>query len=176
MGIPSKNEALALLEEFETPGMAKKHTIEVGRIAVLIGKAFNSAVAAEEQLNINLIEAAGITHDMVRHMEDHGEEAAKILEGLGHSEVAEIVKDHMKYKFEGIKFEEVDIVCLADRLVLDDQFVGVERRMAYVLEKYKHIPEAEEKINKAIKSIKEYVDALENKIGKSLEEVIKAGN
>ncbi len=171
INLPSKEECLNLLIEYKTPDRPKNHSMMVARIGCILGEKLNSRGL---DLDIALIERAGLIHDMLRVEEKHGEKCAEIMEDKGYKELAFLVGDHMTYKFNHRTVDEKAIFCLADRLVLEDQFVDVDKRMDYVLGKYKGNLEAEKAIQKAKVQIKEYIEFLEKEhLGGGLEKLVK---
>ncbi len=173
INLPSKEECLNLLTEYKTPERPKKHSLMVAKVGIIIGEGLNRKVQ-DLSLNIDLIEAAGLLHDMLRVEENHGEKCAEIMEKKGYKELAFLVGNHMTYKFNHRNVDEKSIFCLADRLVLEDQFVDVDQRMDYVLKKYIGNMEAEKAIQNAKTQIKEYIEFLEKEhLGEELEKLVK---
>ena len=70
---------------------------------------------------------------------------------------------------------ETDLVCLGDRTVMEDKYVGLDRRMDYVIEKAKKNgkPEAEAIILEKKKQTKHFIKQIEDKIGCSIDELMK---
>lgn len=156
-----------LYREYETPSWVISHCKEVSRVAVIIGTAFNEAGC---NLDIDLIRVAGLIHDVLRVKEDHDKEAAKLLESLGYSEEADIVRNHMRYTFNPIEsVNEADMVCLADRVVKEDKYVGIEDRVDYLIHKPGETPERTERLIRAREGSKKYIKQVEDKIGRSLD-------
>ena len=149
MPIPGRDKCLELLKIYNTPAHIIRHCIAVSEIAIRIGKALN---AKGYKLNLGLIEAAALLHDIARLEDNHGLKGALIAEKHGYREVAELIKLHMYYITDPYKekFDEQDILCLADRMVKEDEYVGLEVRMQYVLDKFKGDKEAIERITQRL--------------------------
>jgi hypothetical protein len=96
---------------------------------------------------------------------------------MGYEEEAEIINAHMTYSpFSDIdKATEVDLVCLGDRTVIEDRFVGVEDRINYIVDKatrHGH-PEAKTEIVKYKLDTERFVAQIEERIGVTLQELMK---
>jgi len=118
----------------------------VTETALKIGKALKDK---GYDLDLGLIQSAGLLHDIARVEEKHWEIGADIADRLGYHQEAEIIKIHMFYNCNPNqdKIDEKDIICLSDRMVKEDEYVGLANRMQYVLEKFKENPEAFERIS-----------------------------
>ena len=70
------------------------------------------------------------------------------------------------------KINETDILCLSDRMVKEDQYVGLDNRMQYILDKFKGNPEAVLRIGERIKDNKAMIDRIEKIIGTSIDSLM----
>ena len=156
-----------LFIKFKTPPHVIAHCNEVARVAVCIAGELNRC---GYDLDIDLLKGAASVHDLVRPMEDHDIRGAEILENEGYPAEAGLVRRHMKYReFNSIEnLDEQDILCLADRLVKEDRYVGLQERMDYLIAKPICTPEMAERIRKAQKITQELIDQIEKTIGMSL--------
>lgn len=162
-----KNE---LFKEYETPKHIIGHCEEVARVSTLI--AFNLNKAGYN-LNIDLLEGAASVHDLVRLRERHDLECAKILKEKGYCNESKLVEKHMRYApFNDIEnIDEQDILCLADRLVLEDSYVGLEKRMKYIVDKVKDKKDIVDKILARKQETKKLMVGIESIIGISIDEL-----
>jgi len=162
-----KNE---LFKEYETPKHIIGHCEEVARVSDLIALKLNDF---GYKFNIELLNGAASVHDLVRLRDRHDLECAKILRKKGYEKESKLVENHMRYspfnKIEDI--DEQDVLCLADRLVLEDSYVGLEKRMEYIKGKVKDKPEIIEKILNRQAETKRLMDSIESKIGISIDEL-----
>lgn len=168
--------ALKLLEKNGTPNHVIRHCMAVASIGVILSEELNKFGF---DLSVEVIGGAAMLHDIARVEEEHGEIGAGIVASHGFFNEAEIIKEHMHYpitdKMDNLK--EIDIVCLADRMVKEDQYVGLEERMAYILAKWKGDPKAEEKIRKRIVGQLILLKEIETLMGISIDDLIdKKGN
>lgn len=132
--IPSRETCLNLLASYETPPHVIRHCMAVSDTAVRIGRAL---IEKGVDLDLNLLEASTLLHDIARVEENHGVKGAVFLEKRGYRQVAKLVKSHMFYATDPYKdnITEQDLLCLADRMVKEDKYVGLDERMGSVLEK-----------------------------------------
>lgn len=168
---PNKDECLALLKEYHTPEHVMRHCLKVSETAIKIANALNKN---GYHLDIELIQAAGLIHDIARVDENHWDIGAKIANDLGYFQEADIIKQHMFYASDPNKeeIEEIDIVCLSDRMVKENLYVGLDNRMQYILDKFKGNPEAKERIEARIKDNKILIQRIESKIGVSIDSLM----
>jgi len=168
---PSKEECLALLKKYHTPEHVIRHCIKVAETALRIGKALNEKGC---DLDLDLIQGAGLIHDIARVEDKHWERGADIASSLGYRQEAEIIKIHMTYNCdpECEKISEADVICLADRMVKEDEYVGLENRMQYVLDKFAGNREAVERIRKRIQDNKAMIGRIEEIIGTTIDSLM----
>ena len=150
-----------------TPTHVVRHCKGVSDAGVKIASALNDAGFS---LDVELIRTAGLLHDMCRVKDNHGEVAAKILREEGYPEVAALIEHHMHYSFgDPKKATETDILCLSDRLVLEDKYVGIDRRIDYLIHKKGENPDRTARLLKSKELTKTYIHSLEAIIGKSID-------
>ena len=160
-----------MFDEYDTPPHVRRHCNAVTEAALKIGRALN---AAGYGLDLELIEGAARVHDVCRTAEHHDEVGAEFLIAHGYPVEAELVRGHMTHPFgtvEGI--DELDVLCLADRVVKEDRYVGIEERMKYLLAKPKVTPEWAERIRKAMEMTQVYIHEIEAVIGTTFDDLLK---
>lgn len=169
---PDREECLEILNKNKTPQHVINHCKKVSEIAVKIGEALNKTGF---NLNIPLIQSSSLIHDVARTEDRHWEVGAKIAEDLGLSQEAEIIKEHMTYNsnLDLSTLKEIDIVCLSDRMVKEDEYVGLEPRMRYVLKKFKGNKEATERIEMKLKDNRALLNRIEKHIGTSIDDLVR---
>ena len=167
---PSRDECLILLEDYNTPEHVVNHCKKVAQTATKIAQALNSKGYT---FNLSLIEASCLIHDIARVEEEHWKVGARIAKEHGYHEVAEIIKVHMSYNTDlSKKLNETDIICLADRMVKEDEYVGLENRMTYVLDRFKGNKEATEFLKCKIKDNKKLIAKIEEIIGTTIDSLM----
>lgn len=168
----TKSMSLAYLKEFGTPVHVIKHCKAVSEVAVIIGEALNKKGLS---LDLRLIEVSGLLHDMARTEDKHWDVTADFLQHRGFEQEADIIRVHMHHHFpeNPICSTETDLVCLADRLVLEDQYVGLHKRMDYIIKKADNQIEIVQRIlaNKAL--VGAYIRGLEQILGDSIDNIVQ---
>lgn len=168
---PTYEECQSLWEYYNTPVHVIRHCRAVSKTAVLLAKEMNRHGYC---FDVQLLETAGLLHDMMRLSEDHGGAAATELRSMGYDNVADVVQVHMSYHLDPEKEEitETDLLCFADRLVIEDQYSGLIRRMEYIIEKSKkYRPDAEPRIRNSFQRTRQFKKNIEIIIGKDIEEI-----
>ena len=168
----TEDECLKLLEEYKTPEHVVRHCKAVSEAAIKLAIALNKC---GYELDIDLIRGAALIHDIARVEEEHWNVGADIADKLGYHDEADIIRVHMMYtmNYNVDDLKEVDLVCFGDRVVKEDRYVGLEERMQYVMEKAKHIPGAVERIKKKTKETAVLFKSIEDKLGMTIDEVMK---
>lgn len=162
---PAECEELYI--KYQTPAHIVRHCKAVAEAAYKVAAKLNENGCSYD---LDLILGAGLAHDVVRLEEKHWEAGAEILAELGYLDEAEIVKHHMMHPFDPSRpITELDLVCLGDRIVKEDKYVGVAERIQYILNKAPKFPGVEERIMKNKKLTDELVAIIETKIGQSLD-------
>jgi putative nucleotidyltransferase with HDIG domain len=164
-------ECEELLKKYNTPTHVVGHCRAVAQAAVKIAVALNDVGS---NLNIELIQGAALIHDIARVEDKHWEKGAEIARSLGYKEEANIIAVHMTYDLskEVDQLTATDLVCLGDRVVKEDQYVGFQVRMNYILNKIKGNPEAEKRVRKKILETKILLSKIEDRIGITIDELM----
>ena len=169
---PDLAECRKILADFGTPEHVIGHCEAVAHCALVIGRALN---AHGYNLDLDLVQAAGLLHDVARVEKDHQKAGAALLQSLGYPEVAAIIEVHMTYPaFHAVDaFTETDLVCLGDRLCKFDEYVGLEERMNYILDKFKDNEEARRTILANKRKVALTMQELKTRLGKSVDELME---
>lgn len=162
-----------LYKQYNTPLHVIGHCKAVTAVAETIGTELNKF---GYDFDIDLIRGAGLVHDVARTQEEHWKVGADILEELGYIDEADIVRVHMFYEFNDIKnLCETDMVCLGDRLVKENKYVGLDERIQYLIDKVKDSPERVERILLKKEETKKLIIEIEGIIGKSIDNLMMKG-
>ncbi len=161
-----------LFKEYETPEHIRRHCFGVARAALILAREMNDHGFS---FDLELVRGAALMHDLVRLRKNHAGEAAKILQERGYEDEAKIVAVHMDYDMVRTMEEisEVDLVCFGDRVVKEDQFVGLAERMDYVVGKAAGNEEAIKRIRARQKDTEVLLTEIEALIGMSIEELMR---
>lgn len=173
---PDRQECCRILQEYRTPTHVVGHCKAVAAVAYTLGRALNQR-GYPHQMDLDLILAAGLLHDMARVEERHWDVAADWCEEHGLMEEAKIIRVHMTYDpfNDPDHLNETDLVCLADRVVLEDRYTGIDLRMEYIVQKairqgheghVRHILRKKEEARQLIRGI-------EDKLGCTMDELME---
>lgn len=171
---PTREDCFKMLESYGTPEHVRRHCIAVADTAYSIGAELKKNGYS---MDLELIMAAGLLHDIARTEERHWDVAADYLEEFGFTEEAKIIRVHMTYSpFSQIEdVNETDMVCLGDRLVKENEYVGIDERIQYIIDKAVRNGH-EEKIPFILEKKKDtqrLMDQIEDAIGISIDELMK---
>lgn len=166
----TEEEQQELFREYNTPPHVQRHCNEVARVAKILAEKLNEH---GYHLDVQEIYGAAMVHDVVRVIERHDLEGAKILEAGHHPKEADLVRRHMRYgPFHPVdQLEEIDILCLADRTVKENHYVGIDERMDYLLRKPGVTEEKRRGINRARENTRELIQQIESRIGTTFEDL-----
>ena len=163
----SEEEVRQLYIQFDTPAHVIRHCRAVSNAAVKVSAELNKHGYS---FDLNLIRGSGLSHDIARTSEDHGGLGADALDELGYHDEADIVRVHMFYAIDKIdNLTELDMVCLGDKLIKEDKYVGLEARMQYLLEKMPYDPEREQRIRERWAELAVLQENIEKIIGCTLD-------
>jgi CTP:molybdopterin cytidylyltransferase MocA len=141
LDVPSTQEAMALLRihQFENTSVMA-HAKTVASLAKTIGQALNRF---GNDLNVQLIEAAGILHDIAKGQPDHARKGAEIITANGFQAVADAAGRHMDLVFDPSKgIGEAEVVYLADKMVSGSEIVPLVNRLQTQKQQFRDDPEA----------------------------------
>jgi len=138
--IPSVETCYRLIEEMGMLPHIVAHSEQVCRVALCLVDHMNHSSA---MLNRPLVQAAALLHDITKTRsfetgEDHAFTGKEMLKGRGFPEVARVVGQHVHLENEVLDeaVDEARVVNYADKRVLHDKVVSLEKRMAYIVERY----------------------------------------
>jgi uncharacterized protein len=138
--IPGVNECLDLMEQYQMLPNIKDHSIVVAEVAEIIT---NGLIAAGHDLSLETVVAGALLHDIGKtacldNDDDHAAKGLEICLAHNFKAIADIVAEHviLKNYDAGKRFAEKEIVYYADKRVNHDQVVSLEKRLAYILERY----------------------------------------
>ena len=169
--IPTREECMALMKEiFLVEKEVIDHCQAVAEVAVALGKALKKV---GNDLDLDLIAAAGLLHDLARKQSDHARRAERILCQLGYPDVAGIVGAHMDISLGDRKsISEREVVFLADKLVQGSRMVDLELRFKTKMKQYASDPDIFSMINDRLQSALMVKHQLEQLTGKSIKAMI----
>ena len=159
----------ALYKEFSTPPHVIAHCRAVGDAGALIASALNSGGL---DLDVELVRVSGYAHDVMRLKDEHDRLIGELLRERGYLSESAIVERHMSYSFDrSLPTTETDILCLADRLILEHEYSGIDKRIDYLIHKFTPTPERTSRLIKAREETRDYMNGLEEIMGKTFDEL-----
>ena len=140
LGIPTVAEAEALLATQAVPPQGLAHARGVAAVALGLARSLNAAGAA---LDLELVEAAALLHDVAKGRPRHEQAGGDLLFALGFDKAAPIVAAHRDIALPPeAPITEREIVYLADKFVHGRWLVPVPVRFGQKLELFAHDPQA----------------------------------
>jgi len=116
------------------------HSMQVCRVATYLT---DYLVGQHTHLNAKMIRSAALLHDITKTRsfntgEDHAFTGGQFLTDRGYPEVGDLVRQHVVLdKYSATKIPvEAEIINYADKRVLHDEIVDLDRRLDYILERY----------------------------------------
>jgi len=172
MEVPSKEECAAFLETMPERGRA--HALAVAARASRMARLINANRAPAERLDMGLVEAAALLHDIAKDSKNHEAAGGRLLQEWGFSRTADIVAAHKDpIPAEGAPVCEREVVALADKLVRCHHPISVEERFGEKLRLYADDSEAVAAIRGRLANALRVKARIEAEIGLSLETALQ---
>jgi molybdenum cofactor cytidylyltransferase len=131
-GLPTEAECRVLMQEL--PDAVAAHCRAVSKVALCLAESLRTAGL---DIEVELVRTAALLHDIARTGKDHARVGARLLESHGFPRLAPIVAAHMDLEVDkSCPLDEIQVVYLADKLVIGDQLADLEQRFARKMEKY----------------------------------------
>lgn len=171
MDIPTREECEVICRSFGcSDDDVQAHCETVAAVAGRIGQALNDA---GEHLDLNLIEAAALVHDMAKTKQNHAAVAGEWLSDMGFHRVGEIVAGHTDLDVQDdATIGEAEVVYLADKFVRGEIVETLESRFQAALTEHGHDPEIRQRIEARRKRAEKSKTRLESRLNRSLYDVI----
>ena len=171
--IPSEKECEAVLVDVcHVQPEVIRHCRKVAEVADLMGKKLSTAGFS---IDLELIRAAALLHDIAKGQTDHAIAGGKILREMGLGKTAEVVAVHTDLAGDDQNISlEMKIVYLADKFVNSDRLVTIEERYSSSLRLFGSSSEAKANITRKLTRALETKQELENLLGCALETFIRA--
>lgn len=171
---PDRQQCMQYLKDYGTPAHVIGHCRAVAETAYKIAGELNKH---GYDLDLDLILAAGLCHDIARVEDEHWNRGAEFMAEKGWIAEAEIIRVHMHYSpFSPLEeLTETDMICLADRIVLEDAYAGLDKRMDYVIAKATKAGRANaaEIINAKKELTRKTIQDIEKTIGITFDQLMK---
>ncbi|MCE1237295.1 MAG: NTP transferase domain-containing protein [Hyphomicrobiales bacterium] len=137
-GAPEPEECEAILEGHAVADPVRRHCRAVAGLAVDLAERLAAAGVA---LDLDLVRAGALLHDVAKGHAHHAEIGAAMLRDLGFPAVADVVARHMRIDFgEGDRIDEAAVVHLADKCVAEERRVTLAERFVAAEAKFRDDP------------------------------------
>lgn len=169
--IPSAAECDVLLRHtFGVSQTVITHSVVVERVASELARSLNAAGC---HLNLKLVTAAALLHDLAKGQPLHAAVAERLLKEKGYPAVARIVGAHTDVPIvDTTEVDEQDVVCLADKMVRVDKIVTVESRFRNSLKTFESDPRAAANIMRRRANVLIVKRRVEHALGSPVEAVL----
>jgi putative nucleotidyltransferase with HDIG domain len=139
--IPTREECLALIQQYEMLPHIVRHSRLVTDVALLISTKLNKS---GQVLDLALVEAGALLHDITKTVsietkENHAKTGGELLASLGYPKVADVVRQHIVLDpglSDGSSITEAEIVNYSDKRVKHEEVVDIKERFEDVWERY----------------------------------------
>jgi len=166
--IPTKAQCYQMISKMKMMDHIVVHSLQVCRVATFLTEHLNKQ---HYRLNFDLIQSAALLHDITKTRsfktrEDHALTGGEYLTDHGYPEVGDLVRQHVKLDAYSVTatIREVEVLNYADKRVLHDEIVILDKRLDYILERYAETSAHRERINVLWQKTRE----MENKLFKDL--------
>jgi putative nucleotidyltransferase with HDIG domain len=168
----SPEDALYLLSLLRVPDQVVRHCQTVAAVAEALVEALKPYVPC---LDVDLVRAAGLLHDLAKAKPKHAVVAQHILSNLGLTRLGEVVGAHMVLPPEQSSTPSVteeQVVYLADKLVIEDRVAGFEERAARAVSKRGLDPATMEGVRTRMRTAQIIQEKIETILQRSLGDVL----
>ncbi len=145
--IPGIRECVKLMEQYGMLDNIRRHSLVVARVSAAIIKGLQDADRASPLPDLRLAISGSLLHDIAKtpclgERCNHARIGAEICRQHGFDHLAPIVEEHVilrqhdPRRYRQGHFLTREIVYYADKRVRHHEIVGLEERLAYILEHY----------------------------------------
>ncbi|MBA3013125.1 MAG: HD domain-containing protein [Proteobacteria bacterium] len=145
MNIPTREECFKLIRQMDMMDHIIDHSIMVSNVALCLCRHLEENFP---HIHIDRVICAALLHDITKTRsfstgEVHSATGGLLLKSMGYPEIGDIIRQHVILDIcpGGPKISEQEIVNYADKRVLHDQVVSLERRLEYIQVRYGTKPE-----------------------------------
>ena len=169
-GLPNDDECEALYLREGTPQTVREHAAVVAVVAHALGRALQPAGA---YLNLELLRAAALLHDIARGAPDHAAAGARRLTAAGYPRVAAVVARHMDPVGEPPAVPgEAEVLFLADKLVVGGRVVMLDERLRATVSRFADDAQAAAAAGERLAAAGRVAAAVERLTGRALTDIL----
>ena len=134
--IPGRRWVFSLIAQRGMPPHIIRHSKMVRMVAVAIGQAMREAGLG---IDLVLVDRAALLHDIckadtIAHGGDHALLGQRLMESLGFPDIGAVVGQHIR--LASFEVNEAMVVNYADKRVMHDRVVSLEKRFLDLMERY----------------------------------------
>lgn len=166
---PTEDQCFELIKKYEMLPNIVDHSIQVKNVAVAL---YNHLID-KEKLSLELLVSSALLHDITKTRSiiekemRHDLTGGELLRNLGYNDIAVIVENHVI--FSGFEpdgnLTEKEIIFYADKRVMHDQVVTIDKRVDDLVERYGKT----QNIKDMIVHNKKFILELESKIQRHMD-------
>ncbi len=150
-----------------------RHSRQVAQLAALMGTELNRVGC---RLNLGLITAGALLHDIAKGQPGHDRAAGGILREMGFYRAADIAVSHVDIDLrDGETIDEAQVVYLADKMTQGDSYlIDFTPRFQVKLEQFAGTPTVQQKIRQRLEHAQTIRARMEELMGQSLDGLVQA--
>jgi putative nucleotidyltransferase with HDIG domain len=167
--IPTRAECEALLATQSVDLYLVRHSRKVAEVVERIALAL---VRSGLSLNLELMRAGALLHDVAKGRPDHAAVGAEFLRSMDFPRVATVVGAHTELDFSGGQLDESAIVYLADKLVRGDSPVTLDQRFQIALARFSNDPHTLHAVQNRMATAQAVAQAVEARLGAPISSVV----
>jgi putative nucleotidyltransferase with HDIG domain len=167
--IPTGAECEAILAGQSVEPTIIRHVRMVADVAQRIALAL---VRSGVSLNLELVRAGALLHDLAKGQPNHAEVGAAILRSMDFPRVATVVGAHTDLDFTGDRLDESAIVYLADKLVRGERLLTISQCFQPALTRFSDNPLALRAVQIRMATAKAVALAVETRLGAPLASIV----
>ena len=167
--VPSSAECNEILAAGNVDDRIVAHVRVVAAVAEKLAAAL---MAKGIPLDIGLIRAGGLLHDLTKGAPDHAGSGALAVAGLGFPKLAPVIASHTETIFEDGPLDEPALVHLADKLVQGESVVSLQERFQRPLDRFANDAAVLQAVMQRWDTAARIAEAVEQKVGRPLSEIV----
>lgn len=165
LDVPNFSEILYFFEEKKLPMSVIAHSFAVTHTALQMAGCL--PVHFYEKINLQLLTAASLLHDIERQQSEHAKKGAFFVYEKGYPNLAPLIAVHMDLSFQETDvLNETALLYLADKTCQGIKWISLEQRQALYIKKYGKVDAVEKRFAAAISVRKVFLQAVDPMIWK----------
>ena len=148
--IPTREQCYQMIAQMKMMDHIVVHSLQVCRVATFLTQ---QLIQRNYRLNFELIQAAALLHDITKTRsfktrENHAQTGGEYLADCGYPEIGNLIRQHVRLDNYSAtaQLTDAEVLNYADKRVLHDEIVGLDRRLDYILDRYAETAEHQERI------------------------------